>query len=94
MPLGRYPAGLEYRTAIHHVRLYNARVLTQHVESFGFRRISLAGVSWLRMRWLHRPVLRRVDQWLADRMPQFCGNLVGVFQKQGAGNAERRPAGS
>ncbi len=81
VPFGQYPAGLEHRNQIHHVRLYNAPTLTQHVESFGFQRLALAGVTWLPMRFLRYSLIQKFDPWLADRFPQFSSNLVGIFRK-------------
>ncbi len=81
VPLGFYPTGPEYRTVIHHVRVYKADALTQHVESFGFRRLAIGGVTWLPVRWLKTPFMRTLDRMLADSLPSFAGNLIAVFQK-------------
>lgn len=80
VPFGVYPAGMEYRTVIHHVRLYNAAALRSHVEEHGFRLVAMAGVSLMPARLLRHGLLRRIDAWLADRLPSLCGNLIAIFQ--------------
>lgn len=80
VPFGVYPAGMEYRTVIHHVRLYNAAALRSHVEEHGFRLVAMAGVSLMPARLLRHALLRKVDAWLADRWPSLCGNLIAIFQ--------------
>ena len=78
---GVYPTGLEYRTVVHHVRLYNAKVLVQHVESRGFELVTLAGVSFLPVRLLTNDAVRFLDPILSKLFPSLCGNLVAVFRK-------------
>lgn len=79
VPLGGYPAGLEYRTVIHHVRLYNVPTLRQHLQATGFRRIEIEGVAFLP---LSMPLGRSaLSTWLADRLPSLCGNLIALAQK-------------
>lgn len=81
VPLGIYPAGMEYRTINHHVRLYNARVLESHLEEHGFRLVAMAGVNSLRARHLRYALVRRIDAWLADRLPSLCGCMIAIFRK-------------
>ena len=83
VPLGRYPAGMEYRNKIHHVRLYNADTLVSHLGEHGFRAIALAGVSFVPARALANPGVRAVDAVVASRVPSLCGNLIGLFQSTG-----------
>jgi 2-polyprenyl-3-methyl-5-hydroxy-6-metoxy-1,4-benzoquinol methylase len=79
VPLGVYPAGLEYRTVIHHVRLYNVPTLRGHLRAMGFGRIEMTGVACLP---LNSAVGRGgLSTWLADRLPSLCGNLIAVAQK-------------
>lgn len=81
VPLGKYPAGLEYRNVIHHVRLYNLDNLVSHMADHGFERVAVRGVTFFRMRWLRVAPIRAIDRFLADRIPSLCGNLIGVFRK-------------
>ena len=81
VPLGRYPAGLEYRNIIHHVRLYNLENLVSHMAAHGFERVAVRGVTFFRMRWMRTAAVRALDRALADRIPSLCGNLIGVFRK-------------
>jgi 2-polyprenyl-3-methyl-5-hydroxy-6-metoxy-1,4-benzoquinol methylase len=79
VPLGHYPAGLEYRTEVHHVRLYNVPTLREHLRATGFGRIEMRGVACLPMT---SPLGRGgLSTWLADRFPSLCGNLIAVAQK-------------
>lgn len=79
VPLGAYPAGLEYRTVVHHVRLYNVPTLREHLRMTGFGRIEMRGVAFLPL----RSSLGRggLSTWLADSFPGLCGNLIAVAQK-------------
>jgi 2-polyprenyl-3-methyl-5-hydroxy-6-metoxy-1,4-benzoquinol methylase len=81
VPLGTYPNGIEYRTVIHHVRLYNAANLKSHVESHGFRLVKMSGVSFLPRRTLVGVTVKGIDHQLSKLLPSLCGNLIGVFQK-------------
>ena len=81
VPLGKYPAGLEFRNLIHHVRLYNRDALVSHMAAHGFERVGLRGVNFLPSRWLRTSVVRAFDRALADRIPSLCGCLIGVFRK-------------
>lgn len=80
VPLGVYPAGLEYRNKIHHVRLYNVPMLIAHLREHGFEPVAVAGVSFARERWLRHAPVRAVDSWLADRLPSLCGGIIGIFR--------------
>lgn len=81
VPLGHYPAGLEYRNKIHHVRLYNRAALVSQMQEHGFNTISISGVSFLPARMLSNKAWRSLDMSLSDRLPTLCGNLVGIFQR-------------
>ena len=79
VPLGRYPMGLEYRTVIHHVRLYNPTVLEQHLYASGFTNVRSRDISFLPLSgsfgtgWASR--------LLADRFPSLCSNILAIAQK-------------
>ena len=79
VPLGVYPAGLEYRTVVHHVRLYNVPTLREHLRATGFARIEMRGVACLPL----RSSLGRggLSTWLADSFPSLCGSVIAVAQK-------------
>jgi 2-polyprenyl-3-methyl-5-hydroxy-6-metoxy-1,4-benzoquinol methylase len=79
VPLGIYPAGLEYRTVIHHVRLYNVATLTKHLCSVGFERISIRGVSFLPLS--SRFGEGKLSELLADKFPSLCSNIIAVARK-------------
>jgi 2-polyprenyl-3-methyl-5-hydroxy-6-metoxy-1,4-benzoquinol methylase len=79
VPLGRYPAGLEYRTVIHHVRLYNAAALREHLLATGFEGVRLRGVACLPF-WMGLGQTR-VSQALADAFPTLSANLIAVARK-------------
>jgi len=77
--LGIYPAGLEYRTVVHHVRLYNVGVLRRHLEDIGFCDIAVGGVSFLPLS--HGIGTSALSRRLADAFPQLCNNIVAVARK-------------
>lgn len=79
VPLGVYPTGLEYRTVIHHVRLYNVGTLTRHLRETGFDRIAVRGVAFLP--FSSRYGETRLSAWLADRLPSLCANIIAVARK-------------
>ncbi len=79
VPLGRYPVGPEYRTVIHHVRMYNAAALREHLLATGFESIRLCGVAFLPFSMgLGRT---RASQVLADALPSLCTDLIAVARK-------------
>jgi 2-polyprenyl-3-methyl-5-hydroxy-6-metoxy-1,4-benzoquinol methylase len=81
VPLGAYPAGLEYRNNIHHVRLYNVDVLKSQFIEHGLQIIEVVGVSFFPMRILETNVFRTTSEWLANRLPQYCGNIIAIAKK-------------
>jgi len=83
VPLGKYPTGIEYRTIVHHVRLYNAATLKSHIESHGFRLIDMSGVSFLPRHRMVRGRIQQIDRCLSRSLPSLCGNLIAVFRRQG-----------
>lgn len=80
VPFGAYPNGLEYRTLIHHVRLYNVSALKSHLCEHGFELVALAGVNFLPIRFMKYRVVRAIDRQLADLFPSLCGNIIGIFR--------------
>jgi 2-polyprenyl-3-methyl-5-hydroxy-6-metoxy-1,4-benzoquinol methylase len=81
VPLGTYPAGLEYRNVVHHVRLYNVPVLKAHLGAHGYRVEHVSGVSFLPVRINHLRPCRRLSEALAERWPQLCGSLIVIARK-------------
>lgn len=81
VPLGRYPASMEYRNVIHHVRIYNAPMLIDQMTSHQFRLIALEGVSFLPRKLICSSIIKHVDRMLARAMPTFCGQIIAIFQK-------------
>ncbi len=47
VPLGKYPAMLEYKNIIHHVRLYNKAALNSHLLERGFTNITIKGTAYV-----------------------------------------------
>ena len=80
IPFGVYPAGMEYRNVIHHVRLYNVRALKSHLKEHGFEVVAMAGVNFLPARFLRYGLVRKIDARLANLFPSLCGNIIGVFK--------------
>jgi len=83
VPLGKYPTGLEYRTVIHHVRLYNPRVLHTHLAEHGFVVECIRGVNFLPMNIVRRQsrIIGALEKRLADILPQLCNNVIVVARK-------------
>ena len=73
VPFGAYPAGLEYRNQIHHVRLYNRATLISHLAEHGLRTLATIGVNALPQRLLANAAVERLSRGLANAMPQLCG---------------------
>lgn len=79
VPLGRYPAGPEYRTVIHHVRVYNAATLREHLLATGFEDVRLRGIACLPF-WMGLG-RTRASQALANAFPTLAANLIAVARK-------------
>lgn len=88
VPLGKYPAMMEYRNIIHHVRLYNVATLTSHLSQIGYEIVDQRGVSFLpQARGLFTS---RVSVALADCFPALCSNIIVIARKpSGSGRACR-----
>jgi hypothetical protein len=76
---GVYPTGLEYRTVIHHVRLYNVSALRNHLKATGFIEVSFRGVSFLPQSSVTGKSV--VSRWLGDKLPQLCNNIIALARK-------------
>jgi len=81
VPLGEYPAFLEYKNIIHHVRLYNLGKLKSHLAEHSFEVLASFGVNFLPMQSMRFKPYRRVSGCLADAFPSLCPNLVVVARK-------------
>ena len=80
VPLGYYPAGLEYKNVIHHVRLYNVQTLNAHLAEHGFKLCALGGLNLLPARFHSNSMLRKIGETLAWAVPQLCSDLIAVYQ--------------
>ena len=85
VPLGHYPAGLEYKNNIHHVRLYNLCSLKNHLREHGFEVPEAIGVNFLPARLLTNNVLRALSDRLANALPQLCSNFIVVARRKHPG---------
>jgi len=83
VPLGRYPAMMEYRNIIHHVRLYNVATLKSHLSQIGYENVAQRGVSFLPQ--TGGLFTSKASVVLADSFPALCSNIIAIA---------RKPAGS
>ena len=81
VPFGSYPAYLEYRNVIHHVRLFNSKILVRFLASHGFEVKKCIGVSFLPEWLLKYSLFKSISEKLADWLPSFCGNLIVIAKK-------------
>ncbi len=87
VPFGKYPAGLEYKNTIHHVRLYNLNTMKRQLREHGFEVMRAVGVHFLPERMHGYRPLKRVSAFLADLLPQMCSNLIIIARKLGSAAA-------
>jgi len=80
VPMGIYPSSIEYRNVIHHVRIYNPKMLKMHVEKYNFQLVVMSGVNFLPRRMLGRRFFRNIDQFLCQWAPSLCGNVIAIFK--------------
>jgi hypothetical protein len=80
VPFGVYPAGLEFRNQIHHVRLYNPSVLKKHLTDKGFNVFHTAGVNFIPYKFIKYKFFRILSEKLANLFPSLCPNFM-VFAK-------------
>ena len=81
VPLGKYPAFMEYTNIIHHVRLFNVRVLKNLLEKSGFKVKRVTAVSFLPEALLKYSFFEKISRVLAGLLPTLCGNLIVIAQK-------------
>lgn len=82
VPLGLYPDGMEYRTIIHHVRLYNMQTLMTHLRERGFEMTGATSVQMLPERMIEtKGSLQRLSRFLSDVFPTLGMNLLAWGQK-------------
>jgi len=79
VPLGIYPAGIEYKNIIHHVRIYNINTLISHFKEHGFHPIKIIGVNFLPESLLKYSFARLIDSFMTSALPSFCGNIIIAF---------------
>ncbi len=83
VPFGMYPIGLEHRTVIHHVRLYNAPTLRRHFEGRGFDVLGVWGVRMLPQRWIEKGrAAQSTSELLSDSLAAFATNIVLIARKR------------
>ena len=81
VPFGIYPAYLEYRNIIHHVRLFNKKTLVSFLEENGFSIKKISGSTFLPERLLKFKLFRIISDYLAKSFPSLCGNLIVICIK-------------
>ena len=82
VPLGLYPHMLEYRTVIHHVRLYNRAVLRKHLADTGFEEVDVRGTHLLPASWLERNrAAQSISDALATVFPTLSMGLLANARK-------------
>ena len=86
VPLGRYPASMEWRNTLHHVRMYNASAVEQQLRSRGFRVDSITGVTFLPERFNRLVPARHASEWLGQLLPTLCNNLIVIARKERSGS--------
>ena len=75
---GKYPDNMEYRNNIHHVRMYTVPTIKLHLELHNYEVIKCVGVSFLPMRFHKISFLRKLSNFLANRLPSLCSNIILV----------------
>ncbi len=78
VPFGVYPASMEYRNIIHHVRLFNVSAIHELLKSNGYEVLHCIGVSFFPERFLKINFLRIISEKLANIFPAFCGNIIVI----------------
>ena len=88
VPLGAYPAGLEWRNIIHHVRLYNVRCLREQLVAHGLVPRVVRGTNLLPYRGpMTNRLYRAFSEWLADRFPSLSQGIIVLATKAATGTA-------
>ena len=78
VPFGVYPASMEYRNIIHHVRLFNVGALEELLNSNGYEVLHCIGVSFFPERFLKINFVRIISEKLANLFPTLCGNIIVI----------------
>ncbi len=74
--IGKYPPEMEYRNIVHHVRMYTKPTLKSHLKEYGFNDVSCVGVNFLPVNWHKNKSLESISEFLANKFPELCGNLI------------------
>jgi 2-polyprenyl-3-methyl-5-hydroxy-6-metoxy-1,4-benzoquinol methylase len=83
VPLGKYPIGIEYRTVIHHVRLYNPAAIRIHLGARGFEVLGVWGVRMLPQKWIEiGPLTRAISEVLSSHLAGLATNIVVIARKR------------
>jgi 2-polyprenyl-3-methyl-5-hydroxy-6-metoxy-1,4-benzoquinol methylase len=75
---GGYPYGLEWKTVIHHVRLYNVQKICEHLAEHRFDVLAVRGVHLLPTRLCRWHATRWISDRLAEMFPTLCSNMIVV----------------
>ena len=75
---GKYPDNMEFRNNIHHVRMYTVPTIKFHLKLHNYDVIKCIGVSFLPMRFHKISLLRMLSNFLANRFPSLCSNIILV----------------
>ncbi len=89
---GKYPHGLEWKTVIHHVRLYNSEKLRSHLSEQDFEVRSVRGLHFLPTRLCRSSVMRSLSDRLASLLPTLCSTLVVVASRRSSSTSVPRAA--
>ena len=81
VPFGKYPAYMEYKNIIHHVRLFNVPVIKSLLEQNGFIVKKATAVSFWPEKFNRFPLIEKISKGLAKLFPNLCGNLIVIAQK-------------
>jgi len=81
VPLGKYPAYMEYTNIIHHVRLFNVSVLKDLLQKNGYEVKKVSAVSFLPETLLKYSFFEKISKALARMLPGLCGNLIVIARK-------------
>jgi 2-polyprenyl-3-methyl-5-hydroxy-6-metoxy-1,4-benzoquinol methylase len=81
VPLGKYPVLMEHKNIIHHVRLYNRTILEKHLNEYNFQIVKTIGVQFLKEKHNKYKILKYLSEKIADRLPQFCNNIITIARK-------------
>jgi 2-polyprenyl-3-methyl-5-hydroxy-6-metoxy-1,4-benzoquinol methylase len=78
---GKYPAHMEYKNIIHHVRLYNVPLLIKHLEVHHFKSRLVRGVNFLPEKMIPNFIFRNISNLLANKLVRLCPTTIVICQK-------------